>query len=429
MAIGSIKRVKSSYRELRRTFSERRLQERASQSADNKEGLLDRETQDTNTIDDLDSASVTQSSITCPDVNNATSPNKHDPNNSDGIAGHSTYEVEAAVQRTRRRIFNLDANIDEPEAASCLALGPDTDITAKPDTPTINSEALSTTSGALGKKPCSKEYWLSQPKHPQTPKHTGWEQLPGRYDEKEPVPRDSKMESETPGQQPNDDSRTTSSNIPHCVPLITLKDYSSCFNEIKKPQNTRRKLFETKLSYLKMEFPEYAPMFIHPAFREGFDIGTETSPNAGNMEDNKKRDRKTFNLAAQVINLTIESEQFNTNVTDPAPEKFLHPLSHRSIKRPRSSIHNNGSLPSCGIPSSAKVGKVSQFFGTDFLASAKQPQPNRGNESSQAETLVSEVTERDVIKIKEDTEAQAAISGALETAHTSNDDERRIFTI
>lgn len=421
MAIGSIKRLKSSCRKLRRTFSEKRLQDHANQSVGSKENLVDREDQYTNATDDLDSASVTKSGTTSPDLNDTTSPNQHDPTNSDGITGYSTHEIEAAVQRTRRKIFDLDANVDEPEAAGCLALGSETNITAELDTPIISSEALSTTSGMSGKNSHPTEYCPSKLEHLQTTKHIGWGQLPGRHGEKEFVPHDRKMESESPKRQPNGELRTRSSNMPHYVPPITLKDYSSCFNEKNKPQNTRRKLFETKLSYLKMEFPDYAPIFTHLAFCEGFDIDTETSRNAGTVEDNTKRDVKTINLAAQVINLTIKTEQFNSNVTDPAPENFSRPFSHRPFKRPRSSVDHNGPLPSYGIPSSVKAGKVFQFFGTD-LASEKQPQPNRESGSSQAETLVSGMTERDVTKTKADTEAHAAISGALESAHTSNED-------
>lgn len=417
MTIDSIKKLKSSYKELRRTFSEKRPQDYVNQRTGSTEGLLDPENQDTDGIDDLDSASVTQSDTTSPDPDDFTSLNLHDFTHSDGITGHSTHEVEVAVQRTRRKILGLNANIDEPDAPN-----PDTNITDELDTPFINFEAPSTTSSVSGKEPYPKEYRSSQFKHLQMPKHVGWGQIPGSYDEQEPVPHDSKMEFESPGQQPNTESRTTSSNIPHYVPPIVPQDYRSCINQDNKLQNIRQKLFENKLSYLKIEFPEYTSMFTHPAFREGFDFDIEPSPDAAIA------DVKTVNLTAQVVNLTIKTEQFNSNVTDLAPSDFSRPTSHGSFERPRSFIQSTCPIPPYGDSSSVKSGRISQSFGADISASANQLQPNRGSGSSQAETLVFEETEGDVTGLREDTEAQIAAYKAFENACMINDDQRRVFS-
>lgn len=224
------------------------------------------------------------------------------------------------------------------------------------------------------------------------------------------------MEFPLPREQPTANPRTTFSSIPHYVPQRIIRGTKSRSNEFEKEQTARRREFEAKIANLKLEFPEYGSMLTHPAFRDGLALDTKTSANAstlalygsekGNtghdvhetMEDDTKHHVQTIHLSAQIVNLTINADQYISNISEqPAhtPTSLSCPLSRQS--QPRSPTNSNGPIPSSVYESGEDVRRRSRSLDAVTLADTDDQQENCGTESSQAKILVSDIlTSRDV---------------------------------
>lgn len=128
MRLSSLKKLRMGFRTLQRAFGGRGLKVRVDQGGSSEEGLRDRENQDAYSTDDLRSASNT----TSPDSNSAISLSQYGSFILDCFTGYSEEEIQAATQRTRRNVLNLEAYINYSEARDSLIPVSGIHFTAQP---------------------------------------------------------------------------------------------------------------------------------------------------------------------------------------------------------------------------------------------------------------------------------------------------------